>query len=80
MGRMYATMFIVDQFIFVCITFHGFIKKECSRGLKCVHSKQTEQNTRLFRHSAYIAHSPSTNTAWEKNEKRRKNNIKSIIR
>ena len=43
-------------------------------------SKQTEQNIRLFRHSAYIAHSPNTNTAWGKNEKRRKNNIKSIIR
>ena len=72
MGRIYATMFIVDQFIFVCITFHCFIKKECSRGLKCVLSKQTEQNIRLFRHSAYIAHSPSTNTAWGKKRKKKK--------
>ena len=39
----------------------------------------TEQNIRLFRHSAYIAHSPNTNTAWKRKEKRR-TKTKSIIR
>jgi len=32
---------------------------------------RTEQNIRLFRHSAYIAHSPNTNTAWKRKEKRK---------
>jgi len=37
---------------------------------------RTEQNIRLFRHSAYIAHSPNTNTAWKRKEKRRKTSQK----
>ena len=36
------------------------------------HQNRTEQNIRLFRHSAYIAHSPNTNTAGKRKEKRRK--------
>ena len=36
--------------------------------------KRTEQNMHLFKHLAYIAHSPNPNTAWK-----RKENIKSII-
>jgi len=33
---------------------------------------RTEQNIYLFRHSAYIAHSLKTNTAWERKMKNEK--------
>ena len=43
------------------------------------HQNRTEQNISLFRHSAYIAHSPNTNSAWKKKRKGKKH-IKSILR
>ena len=45
------------------LRYHCFFRTEQNR---------TEQNVRLFRHSAYIAHSPNTNTAWKRKEKIRK--------
>ena len=33
---------------------------------------RTEQNIHLFRHSAYIAHSLNTNTAWKRKMKNEK--------
>jgi len=32
--------------------------------------ERTEQNIRLFKHLAYIAHSPNPNTAWKRKEKK----------
>ena len=37
---------------------------------------RTEQNICLFRHSAYIAHSPNTNTAWKRKMKSEKKKTK----
>jgi len=40
--------------------------------LKTKYITRTEQNIYLFRHSAYIAHSLNTNTAWKRKMKNEK--------
>ena len=47
---------------------HGLLNCELQHvgGLDCC--VITEQNISLFRHSAYIAHSPNTNTAGKRKE------------
>ena len=42
------------------------------RTIKAHVTERTEQNIRLFRHSAYIAPSPNTNIAWKRKRKERR--------
>ena len=56
------------------------IQTRCEREEEDIEQNRTEQNIRLFRHSAYIAHSPYTKPAWNRKEKRRKKtSIKKLV-
>ena len=51
---------------------YSTVKKTlCITNYRYINIFHTEQNIRLFRHSAYIAHSPNINIAWKRKEKKK---------